>query len=44
MARVLGRPTDAARYDELFANIRADFNAKFLGQDGVYRFSDDGAG
>jgi alpha-L-rhamnosidase len=37
VARVLGRPADAARYDELFAAIRADFNAKFLGADGVYR-------
>ena len=37
VARVLGRPADAARYDQLFANIRADFNAKFLGADGVYR-------
>lgn len=37
VARVLGRPADAARYDQLFANIRTDFNAKFLGADGVYR-------
>jgi alpha-L-rhamnosidase len=37
VARVLGRPADAARYEELFENIRADFNAKFLREDGVYR-------
>jgi alpha-L-rhamnosidase len=36
-ARVLGRADDAARYDALFAAIRADFNARFLGPDGVYR-------
>ena len=37
VARVLGRPADAARYDQLFTNIRTDFNAKFLGADNVYR-------
>lgn len=37
VARVLGRPADAARYDQLFAAIRTDFNAKFLGTDGIYR-------
>lgn len=36
-ARALGKPRDAARYEELFDNIRADFNARFLGRDGVYR-------
>lgn len=37
VARVLGRDADAARDDALFARIRADFNARFLGADGVYR-------
>jgi alpha-L-rhamnosidase len=36
-ARVLGRTEDAARYEELFGKIRADFNARFLSDDGVYR-------
>jgi alpha-L-rhamnosidase len=36
-ARVLGERADAARYDALFAGIRTDFNARFLGPDGVYR-------
>jgi alpha-L-rhamnosidase len=36
-ARVLGNGADAARYDALFARIRYDFNARFLGADGVYR-------
>ena len=36
-ARALDKPQDAARYDELFKNIRADFNARFLGPDGFYR-------
>jgi alpha-L-rhamnosidase len=36
-ARALGRGADAQRYDQLFARIRADFNAKYLGDDGVYR-------
>jgi alpha-L-rhamnosidase len=36
-ARVLGQDEDATRYDALFAKIRADFNARFLGPDGVYR-------
>ena len=37
VARALGRGEDAARYDALFERIRADFNAAFLGEDGVYR-------
>jgi alpha-L-rhamnosidase len=36
-ARVLGKTADASRYEELFGRIRADFNARFLGEDGVYR-------
>jgi alpha-L-rhamnosidase len=36
-ARALGQSADGARYDELFARIRADFNTKYLGADGVYR-------
>jgi alpha-L-rhamnosidase len=36
-ARVLDKPQDAARYDELFKKIRVDFNARFLGPDGFYR-------
>ena len=36
-ACVLGRAEDASRYDRLFADIRADFNARFLGKDAVYR-------
>ena len=36
-ARVLGRAPDAERYASLAARIRADFNARFLGSDGVYR-------
>jgi alpha-L-rhamnosidase len=36
-ARALGKSQDAARYDELFQKIRADFNARFLSQDGIYR-------
>jgi alpha-L-rhamnosidase len=37
VARALGNHTDAARYEELFTRIRADFNGKHLGKDGVYR-------
>jgi alpha-L-rhamnosidase len=37
VARVLGDAADAERYDALFARIRTDFNARFLGPDGVYR-------
>jgi alpha-L-rhamnosidase len=36
-ARALGKPADAARYDALFTRIRADFNTKYLGTDGIYR-------
>jgi alpha-L-rhamnosidase len=36
-AGVLEREADAARYRDLFARIRSDFNARFLGPDGVYR-------
>ena len=36
-ARALGETSDAARYDSLFTRIRAAFNAKFLGADGLYR-------
>ena len=36
-ARALGKPQDAARYEELFGKISRDFNARFLGADGVYR-------
>jgi alpha-L-rhamnosidase len=37
VARALGKPQDAARYDELFRKIRADFNARFLSPDDIYR-------
>ncbi|HXE80852.1 MAG TPA: family 78 glycoside hydrolase catalytic domain [Vicinamibacterales bacterium] len=37
VARVLGKEADAARYAGLFEKIRADFNAAFLGDDGIYR-------
>jgi alpha-L-rhamnosidase len=36
-ARVLGKRNEAAHYDSLFAHIRTDFNAAFLGADGIYR-------
>jgi alpha-L-rhamnosidase len=36
-ARVLGKADDVARYEELFGKVRSDFNARFLGEDGVYR-------
>ena len=36
-ARALGKSADAARYDALFTRIRADFNTKYLGADGIYR-------
>lgn len=39
-ARSLGQADDAARYERLFARVRADFNARFLGADGVYRERD----
>lgn len=37
VARALGKSQDAARYNELFKKIRADFNARFLSRDGIYR-------
>jgi alpha-L-rhamnosidase len=40
VAGVLGRGEDASRYERLFADVRADFNARFLGPDGVYREKD----
>ncbi|MBV9926774.1 MAG: family 78 glycoside hydrolase catalytic domain [Acidobacteria bacterium] len=36
-ARALGKTEDAARYEELFGKIRADFNARFLGPGDFYR-------
>ena len=39
-ARALGRPQDAERYDRLFADIRTDFNARFLSPEGIYREKD----
>ena len=40
VARALGKTQDAARYDDLFAKIRADFNARFLDPRGFYREKD----
>src|SRR4029079_7778951 len=40
VARVLGKPRDAARYDDLFNKIRTDFNARFLSSAGIYREKD----
>jgi alpha-L-rhamnosidase len=40
VARALGETQDAARYDALQAEVRNDFNARFLGADGVYREKD----
>ncbi|HEY7511701.1 MAG TPA: family 78 glycoside hydrolase catalytic domain [Vicinamibacteria bacterium] len=37
VARELGRPEEAARDEQLFARIRADFNARFLSPAGSYR-------
>jgi alpha-L-rhamnosidase len=37
VARALGQASEAARYDALAGRIRTDFNARFLGADGVYR-------
>ncbi len=37
VAQVLGEPADRDRYDALFKAIRADFNARFLSPDGVYK-------
>jgi alpha-L-rhamnosidase len=36
-ARALGKSADAAGYDALFSRIRADFNTKYMGADGLYR-------
>jgi alpha-L-rhamnosidase len=36
-ARALGDAAAAQKYDTLFGRIRADFNARFLGADGIYR-------
>ena len=38
--RTLGRTDDAERDEARFARVRADFNARFLGPDGVYRERD----
>ena len=35
MARALGRPEDAARYDALFGHIKTAFNAAFVAPDGT---------
>jgi len=40
-AEVLGRVEDARRYRELFETIRADFNARFLSDEGIYREEED---
>jgi alpha-L-rhamnosidase len=40
-ARVLGRTDDAARYEELFDEVRADFGERFGSEEGVYREDDD---
>jgi alpha-L-rhamnosidase len=37
VARALGDQASAAKYDSLFEKITADFNARFLGADGIYR-------
>jgi alpha-L-rhamnosidase len=37
VARALGDQTSAAKYDALFGKITTDFNARFLGKDGIYR-------
>jgi alpha-L-rhamnosidase len=36
-ARALGDTAGASRYDARFAAVRADFNARFLAPDGIYR-------
>jgi alpha-L-rhamnosidase len=40
-ARVLERADDAARYEKLLEEVRADFNERFRSEDGVYREDDD---
>jgi len=37
VAKTLGKAEDAARYARLFDAVKSDFNARFLGKDGVYR-------
>jgi alpha-L-rhamnosidase len=37
VARALDRPADARRYEELFARVRSDFDARFLSPDGAFR-------
>ena len=37
VARALGDQASAAKYDALFGKIKTDFNARFLGKDGIYR-------
>ncbi len=37
VARALGDTAAASKYDALLAKIRTDFNARFLGADGIYR-------
>ena len=37
VARALGDQASAAKYDALFGKITTDFNARFLGKDGIYR-------
>ncbi|MFN8093914.1 MAG: family 78 glycoside hydrolase catalytic domain [Vicinamibacteria bacterium] len=39
-ARALGRTADAARYGRLFEKVKADFNARFLSKEGIYREKD----
>jgi alpha-L-rhamnosidase len=41
VAKTLGKAEDAARYARLFDAVKSDFNARFLGRDGVYREKDD---
>ena len=37
VAKTLGKAEDAARFARLFDAVKSDFNARFLGKDGVYR-------
>jgi alpha-L-rhamnosidase len=41
VAKTLGEERDKARYEQLFAAVNSDFNARFLGKDGVYREKDE---
>ena len=36
VARAIGDSGSAAKYDALFTRIKTDFNARFLGSDGIY--------